>query len=1029
MANSVVKLSIDSQEYDAKLKSASKALSDYFDIAKKGDRTFEVLDKGVLEAVQAIGKMETQTKSATGQLREMQNTFRDMSLVYRRLSDTEKASPVGKAMAQSLAELKARINDTKKGLQDINQELSGSKFGQFGAVLDQIGHKLGVNANITELVTSKTALMYAGIGAGIAVLGKASSEWKKYNEELAKQDQITTVTTGLKGGQANYMTDTVRALADTYKVDFRQAIEAANTLMTQFGKTGDEAMQLLKDGMQGMIQGDGPKMLAMIKQFAPAFRDAGISADKLIAIIHNSEGGLFSEQNMNAILMGIKNIRLMTKKTSDALAQLGIDGQEMSRKMSDGSMTVFEALKQVAEAIEGTKAGSKEAGEVMQYVFGRQGAMQGMKLGRAIAELNTNLEETKKQTGELGDAFADLQTANEHLNTALRETFSYDGWEEMSLGIKTTLIETLADVIDKLGQIKSLITGITPGQARVNKYGSGGIPEEVKNDLASLQNAPEAERENLFNQLRVKYEKRFAAETRNMQKFMNAYEQNEQSSNWQGLPFVRKALDRTYFANKVNTSRSNVSAEQEILELFKKEADKILNPEKKPETKIIKPTTTTTSGKATPQQQAQAKYEQAQKDYQQALEQAALEVKAGTADSVDAKKRELRATESLWKSIGDAREVYDSDALKTAQDEAAKKVVELGGSVNALVEEQKKAQEAAREMAAAEKKVSEGLADAANAYANNDLKGYISAQKKIGGDASQGIATGNFSLTESNLQAFISDLKGQIAQADLGSELYNNLTAQLADATALGNLMETAIKNGIDTAQFAPQELWKKVFGDTPGDYIANADWQGIQDAINAELQKLQIEPIKINFDTGEVKAAKDIGAAMANEYKSAASAIGQLGAAMSSIEDPAAKVFGIVAQAIATVAQTFAASLKGTVTPWDWIAAAAAGTATMISTISAIKSATATSAGKYAEGGIVPGNSFNGDMLTANVNSGELILNRAQQNTIAQQLQEPQKETGVGNRQPYVNGEQIFLGLNAYLTRIGRGELVTSKS
>ena len=56
-----------------------------------------------------------------------------------------------------------------------------------------------------------------------------------------------------------------------------------------------------------------------------------------------------------------------------------------------------------------------------------------------------------------------------------------------------------------------------------------------------------------------------------------------------------------------------------------------------------------------------------------------------------------------------------------------------------------------------------------------------------------------------------------------------------------------------------------------------------------------------------------------------------------------------------------------------------------MISTISAIKSVTA---GSYAEGGIIPGNSFSGDNLTANVNSGELILNRAQQNTIASQLQ-----------------------------------------
>ena len=188
-----------------------------------------------------------------------------------------------------------------------------------------------------------------------------------------------------------------------------------------------------------------------------------------------------------------------------------------------------------------------------------------------------------------------------------------------------------------------------------------------------------------------------------------------------------------------------------------------------------------------------------------------------------------------------------------------------------------------------------------------------------------------------------------------------------------------------------------------------------------AEKLRTQIKPIEIKT-TANVQPLR-LTAENANK---AAEALSSIGTALQSIENPKAQVAGLVMTAIANIATSFSGSLKGTFTPWDWIAAAAAGTATMITTISAIKKATA---GTYADGGIVKGNTYSGDQIYGGpfINAGELVLNRAQQSTLASVLQGGGGQ-GNSSSHPYVSGEQIFLGLNNFLRRSGRGELITSR-
>jgi hypothetical protein len=219
---------------------------------------------------------------------------------------------------------------------------------------------------------------------------------------------------------------------------------------------------------------------------------------------------------------------------------------------------------------------------------------------------------------------------------------------------------------------------------------------------------------------------------------------------------------------------------------------------------------------------------------------------------------------------------------------------------------------------------------------------------------------------------------------------------------------------GVDTG---PSEIWRAI---TEG---ANESSNSVRDLAKAFEE--------LNAAQG-VTAAEGVKASseMSKNWSNAGTAISAVGSAMSQIEDPAAKVMGTIAQAIATIALTYAKSLEGTFTPWEWIAAAASGAATMISVISSIHSATGYANGGIVDGrggGFVGGSSFSGDNIgNVRLNSGELVLNKSQQNNLANALE------GGGlqgmNLSAQVSGEQILLVANRTLRRKGKGELVTWK-
>lgn len=268
-----------------------------------------------------------------------------------------------------------------------------------------------------------------------------------------------------------------------------------------------------------------------------------------------------------------------------------------------------------------------------------------------------------------------------------------------------------------------------------------------------------------------------------------------------------------------------------------------------------------------------------------------------------------------------------------------------------------------------------------------------------------------------------------LSTATVGSNDYFIKAENLADLDTFQYLIQVATENGLKGLDF---NYLSSLFDSIKlGADVEDATWDSLVEQINAKLKELGIEPIsiKMTVDSDGGGDPEETAKGSADAWAAAARAVNNLGGALGNLEDPSAKVAGIVMQAIANIAlgfaQAAASHATGAAGVFGWIAAATAGLATMTATIASIKSVTS---GSYASGGIIPGNHFSGDLQFAAVNAGEVVLNKAQTANLAGQL----TSGGIGNLRltTELSGENIRIALSNNNRRRGgsRGEYAISK-
>ena len=292
MADVITRLKVESTEYDSKIKRASQGLLQMEQACRKVGGTLAILEKDELEFVKGLGKMETVSKDARGQLNELTKAFTDLSLQYKRLTDEEKQGDFGKALASSLGELKTRIQDTKGQLNEINGEINGS--GGLTGALDQLAGKFGMN--IQQLAGWGAAIGAAKVALDVAKDAFFQSEsnideWGR-TVEGAKGAYDVFLDTLNNGNWSNFFSNlstAVQGARDLYdSLDRLGSIKSNNAAAIAIVQQEIAKLRLLKqsgEDVDAQIKDATARLAALQKQSVDAGKKAG--RDNIGNIIRN----------------------------------------------------------------------------------------------------------------------------------------------------------------------------------------------------------------------------------------------------------------------------------------------------------------------------------------------------------------------------------------------------------------------------------------------------------------------------------------------------------------------------------------------------------------------------------------------------------------------------------------------------------------------------------------------------------------------------------------------------------------------
>ena len=873
MADVITRLKVDSQEYDARLKRATQSLNEMTHAAEVQGNKIATANQKNIALAKSLGNMQTVSTTARGKMQELSSAIESATLMYNRLSAAEKKGTFGRALSQSVNQLQGRL----KGLQGEMAAVQG-KMGGFSA-------KFGQGLSSAFSMFGPAALATGGVMAAVGGLKKVMGDMVSINMQFEQSTANLAAVMGTTKDNVSALTNQAKQLGATTQYTAVQITEL-QTNLARLGFTEQEILNSTKS-VQALATATGADLGEAANLAGAALRGFGLNATEMervasVLAVSTTKSALSFEKLATAVPIvapvakqfgfTIEDVTVLLGKLSDAgfdASSAATASRNIFLNMANSSGKLAQALGRPIRSIEDLAPALKELKD------------RGIDLAEMLSLTDKRSVAAFATFVEGADTMVDLKNAisgcsdalqgmvDEQLNTLQGSvTILKSSWEGLMLtfsgsnGILKQVTDALARLLTAWTNWRKQVEG---GDAAIGTFEKGVTDEQKKalDDQIAAQRAAGKTDEALIAGSEKKIEA-YKKEEAELQRIYDLWLKRRElvKSGKSGLAngeefaeLKQRGLDGTLetgdkLASQIAAKRDQISQHQYVIsELKPASTDDTTGGTKEGEDEE------TRSKKQL--QILKARYEEQEKMHIAALDREHM-----------------------------AEEEYESQVYQIKR-ETLQKIADLYNDETA---------EKARANAA--------IHDLDIRYQATQIRMAQKASREADKEAKKNPVEVPIEFNEEGIRALGKQIKDAMSKLEIGSGDYLIAAENLADFNAFQNLLNTAIKNGLDI----DTEWLNSLFDDVKiGADVDDSTWQALVNKINEQLEGLGLSPIQLNFETGNLSEVKQVVVdefeELTDELSSGVGAISTLGNAFDNLKN---------------IGEDLASAFSGEMDAWD---------------------------------------------------------------------------------------------------------------